>query len=275
MRFLAVLVVSFASMALGAEAPSAAIEQAQQKIQRLKDLVAAGAVAPNQLLDAEQALEDAREGTVLERTLYGKLTVQDLTEEQSQQMLDAAQRRYDRQKAKLARQQKLVDAGVLARMELEPTEQELTERKLTLDLAQSRANLLVQLADIARQEEAALTDSDAAASGSQPMMEHFAGDGVFTLAELKRIEAAYRKKFDRPLPISANGETAVHRALGFDHRGRVDVAVNPDQPEGVWLRKYLSRNDIPYYAFRTAVPGKATGAHIHIGPGSTRLRAAD
>jgi hypothetical protein len=43
----------------------------------------------------------------------------------------------------------------------------------------------------------------------------------------------------------------------------------------VWLRAYLAAKEIPYYAFRAAVPGKATGAHIHIGPGSTRLRAAD
>ena len=78
---------------------------------------------------------------------------------------------------------------------------------------------------------------------------------------------------------SAVGETAVHRALGFDHRNRVDVALNPDQPEGVWLRRYLESRRIPYFAFWQAVPGKATGAHIHMGPMSTRLapgaRAAD
>ena len=73
------------------------------------------------------------------------------------------------------------------------------------------------------------------------------------------------------MPVSALGETAVHRAMGFDHRGRVDVALNPDQPEGVWLIEYLKQNRIPYFAFRGPVKGKATGAHIHIGPMSTRL----
>jgi hypothetical protein len=63
----------------------------------------------------------------------------------------------------------------------------------------------------------------------------------------------------------------VHRALGFDHRGRVDVAVVPSAPEGIWLRQYLQLKKIPYYAFSHAIPGKATAAHIHIGPGSTRL----
>jgi len=49
------------------------------------------------------------------------------------------------------------------------------------------------------------------------------------------------------------------------------VAVNPDSPEGIWLREYLDERAIPYYAFRTAMRGKATAPHIHIGPGSTRL----
>ncbi|MGH9663230.1 MAG: hypothetical protein ACRD9L_02260, partial [Bryobacteraceae bacterium] len=57
----------------------------------------------------------------------------------------------------------------------------------------------------------------------------------------------------------------------FDHRGRIDVGLNPDQPEGVWLRHYLESHEIPYFAFRAAVAGKATAPHIHIGPGSTRL----
>jgi hypothetical protein len=67
------------------------------------------------------------------------------------------------------------------------------------------------------------------------------------------------------------GETAVHRAMGFDHRGRVDVALAPDAPEGEWLRAYLMLKRIPFFTFREAVPGKATGAHIHIGPQSVRL----
>ena len=45
----------------------------------------------------------------------------------------------------------------------------------------------------------------------------------------------------------------------------------PGAPEGVWLREYLQSRRIPYYAFSHAIPGKATAAHIHIGPGSTHL----
>ena len=64
-------------------------------------------------------------------------------------------------------------------------------------------------------------------------------------------------------------------ALGFDHRGRVDVAVTPHQPEGNWLMSYLRSRRIPFFAFRAAVAQQATGAHIHVGPGSTRIAVSD
>ena len=63
--------------------------------------------------------------------------------------------------------------------------------------------------------------------------------------------------------------SAVHRAMGFDHHGRFDLAVSPSQPEGVWARRYLTEKHVTFFAFRSAVPGRATGAHIHIGPAST------
>jgi hypothetical protein len=107
-------------------------------------------------------------------------------------------------------------------------------------------------------------------------MEHYQGNGTFNEArELKPLEQAFEKEFDRPLPISADGESELHRSLGLDHRGRVDVAINPSSSEGLWLRHYLQLQKIPYYAFTHAVTGKATGPHIHIGPGSTRLVDAD
>jgi hypothetical protein len=106
-------------------------------------------------------------------------------------------------------------------------------------------------------------------------MEHFEGLGTFDEArDLQPIEKSFEGEFNRPLPISADGETDVHRALGFDHRGRVDVAIDPRTPEGIWLRRYLRSRKIPYYAFTSAIAGKATAAHIHIGPGSTRLQPA-
>jgi len=51
------------------------------------------------------------------------------------------------------------------------------------------------------------------------------------------------------------------------------VALDPDEPQGVWLRHYLQKLRVPYYAFRSALRGRSTGPHIHIGPPSEPLRA--
>ena len=106
-------------------------------------------------------------------------------------------------------------------------------------------------------------------------MERFDGGGSFTHNDFKTVLLAFEKQFKKPLPVSAQGDTALHRALGFDHRDRVDVALFPDSAEGEWLRQCLEANDIPYYAFRNFVPGKATGAHIHMGPPSNRILKSD
>jgi hypothetical protein len=248
--------------------------KAQANLERMRGLVQAGSVAASKLAEAEEALGDAQDDEVLRGTLYGNLTVQDLTEKQSEDMMAAAERRYDRQNAKFERYQKLVAAGVLARAEIEPLQMELDSRRITVDLARNRAKLLEDLAAMARTESILMQPEESTVHDSR-VMQRFDGDGVFSPADLRKVMSAYESKFHKPLPISANGETSVHRALGFDHRGRVDVALNPDQREGTWLLGYLQRHDMPYYAFRAALPGKATGPHIHLGPGSTRLRAAD
>lgn len=276
MRFLRLAAVFLCAFRVFAQKPSE-LSRAENQIDRLKELVAAGAVAPARLEEAEAALGDAQDNEILQRTLFGNLTAQDLTEDQAREMIAAAQRRYDRQKAKLEQQERLVDAGVMARGELQSVQEELASRQLTLDLANSRAKLIEEIMASARREielEQSAKIQPAPSVGGAVMV-HFEGDVQISPADIQRIADAYQRQFHKPLPVSANGETNAHRALGFDHRGRVDVAVNPDQKEGVWLRAYLEKNDIPYYAFRTAVPGKATGAHIHIGPGSARLRAAD
>ena len=215
-------------------------------------------------------LADAQDEAVLRRTLYGNLTLEELTEQQGQEMTAAATRLFERRQARIEEARKLVDAGALPRLALTPYLEELDRSRRTLDLAVSRAALLAQLVEMARREQEALAQRQETALEPGPLAERYDGDGLLRSGDLKTVTLAFEKQFSKPLPVSAVGDTAVHRALGFDHRGRIDVALDPDQPEGIWLRKYLRTMRIPYFAFRGFLAGRATGPHIHIGPPSER-----
>jgi len=141
-------------------------------------------------------------------------------------------------------------------------------------LAQSRVKLLDELremADIERRFERAAQNPS---PGMKNVMIRFDGNGLFNLGDLTAISSQFERRFHRVLPISALGQTLVHQAMGLDHRNRADIALSPDQPEGVWLRRLLEKLNIPYLAFRNAMPGAATAPHIHIGTESTRLKLA-
>jgi hypothetical protein len=244
------------------------LSHARAEVERVRTMVESGVLPRNQLLKAEGELADAADANLLRHTLYG----QDLTVEQAGEMLAAAQRRVDRRTQAVADDQALVAAGAASKQSLEALEQDVASAQKEYELAESRAHLVNELADMGKNEvafEARLSETPETA---HEIAEHYEGDGEFSPSTLGKVETAFAAKFGKVLPISALGETAVHRALGFDHRGRVDVAIHPDQPEGVWLHEYLIDHHIPFYAFRQAVPGKATGAHFHLGPGSTRLK---
>jgi len=252
------------------------IDLAKQSLQRIADLVKVGALPRVRLEEAELDMTDAEDDAILARTLYGDLPIQNLSEKMGEEMVAAAQRRVERQQNRVILAQKMVVDGVTAASSLTPLEDELKMRELNLSLAHSRAKLIGELASLARFEQSmqqvkAVTTLEYRDFVS-PGMEHYEGSGLFNESrDLKPLEIAFVKKFDRPLPISADGETAVHRSMGFDHRGRVDVALHPAAREGIWLKNYLRARGIPYYAFTRAMAGSATAAHIHIGPGSTKL----
>jgi hypothetical protein len=84
------------------------------------------------------------------------------------------------------------------------------------------------------------------------------------------IKPFFVSKFGRTLPVSAFGQTRLHNRLGFDHRNSVDVALSPDSAEGRALLGKLRGFGVPFIAFRKAIPGIATGAHIHVGRPSPR-----
>jgi hypothetical protein len=274
MRFLLALIAAAVLLcphAASAQTPPSAeapeVMRARLALERLRALVQAGAMPRAELERAEDALADAQDLAVLRRTI----SATDLTEEQSDEMVAAARHRLDRRQKQLDKARGLLDAGLIARAEMDTYSQEVDFAQRQYDLAVQRAELCREMAAMARLEQQQMLHPEQSAGADHPVSERFEGNGIFTPDEFHQVSAAFERRFHKPLPVSAFGQTAVHSALGFDHRNRVDVALNPDQPEGIWLRHYLELRRIPYFAFRQAVPGKATGAHIHMGPMSTRL----
>lgn len=258
MLFLALLGPVFAQ-------ESAGVVAARHEVERTQSLVTAGALPAIKIAEAQQNLEDALDAAVLDRTLYGH--IEETDENQAAEMLAAAQRRVDRQQKKVNNINKLIAADLTPPADRIDLEKELSNREDALQQAKVRAALLREVVEMAHAEAAVAPPRGLAE-------EKTAGTRLIEPKELKALTLAFEKQFSEPFPISAKGMTAVHKALGMDHTGRVDVAVTPDSPEGIWLREYLDARGIPYYAFRVAMAGKATAPHIHIGPGSTRLQGA-
>lgn len=96
------------------------------------------------------------------------------------------------------------------------------------------------------------------------------GAGAWALAQASKIETFFQQTFKRPLPIAVFGQGAIHNQWRLDHRNAMDISLNPDGAEGQALINFLQSNGIPFSAFRTAIPGVATGPHIHIGMPSHR-----
>ncbi len=271
MKFSLLVVAVGLGVNIAAAQDSPALIQARQQLENIRSQVRDGLAPSSKLADAQKAVDDEMDEAVLDRTLYGHIEIQDLTEAQATDMIAAAEHRVARTQAEVDRGARLIAEGVAPKEYSAEALAELARRQAVLKLARDRAELLSEIAAVVNAEIEA-TPHKGVPGGSKLAKEYVDGShGLLTDHDIKDLTLAFEKKFDKPLPISARGETALHRSLGMDHTGRIDVAVTPDSDEGVWLRKYLESKDIPFYAFRIAIPGKATGAHIHIGPGSTRL----
>jgi hypothetical protein len=95
--------------------------------------------------------------------------------------------------------------------------------------------------------------------------------GKWNLSYAAKVETFFMDKFGRQLPTTAFGQSELHTRWGLDHRQGMDVGLHPDSPEGRALIAFLIREQIPFLAFRNAIPGVATGPHIHVGNASHRF----
>jgi len=157
------------------------------------------------------------------------------------------------------------------------SKRELEESERALSAAQDKvANTKRQIAEsdtlIAEAgAEAQLAKLGPVAYQTTAALIRYNGTARWVLTDAAKVQSFFALRFNHALPISAFGQTAVHNHLGFDHHNSIDVAVSPDSAEGQTLMAYLRSAGIPFIAFRYAVPGSATGAHIHVGYPSKRV----
>jgi len=95
--------------------------------------------------------------------------------------------------------------------------------------------------------------------------------GKWTLADAIKVETFFTLKFKRRLPVTAFGQSDLHDRWGYNHRNSMDIGVHPDSSEGQALIEFLRAEGIPFRSFRGAIPGVASGPHVHVGHPSPRL----
>jgi hypothetical protein len=262
---LPVLLVAIAAGVLAQTPAEREVNQARQHLEQVRHLVAEQVAPEVQLKDAEEAVADALDRVQVERVLNAA----DLTEAETEKVLEASERRVERRRLKLEAAKKIVEQGAASLQSLADPQADFDRARQEREIAASHVQFVKELAELVRAEEEPYNEP---AHNTGPLPDRFDGsEHIPTPRQVQELELAFAAKFGKELPVSARGETAVHRAMGFDHHDRIDVALYPDDPEGVWLRRYLVNANIPYFSFRHYVPGRATGAHIHVGPQSTRV----
>ena len=262
-RVLNRLAVGLLALVPVAPAIAADVFSAQAELDRVKALIKAGALPQRALQDAERALEQARFEQSLRKTQKAtEVTTSDLAELQT-----ALDRLRTMTRDEANRNRALFEAGVLPLQQYRLSEERAELAEKQYQLAEERAKIVRELTEMAAAEKRLnkLLEEDLAFESE--------GYSAFWEDDLLALDGAFYEMFGRPLPVSADGATALHRSLGFDHTGRVDIAVHPNEEEGLFVMSVLESWGIPYIAFRAAAPGVSTGPHIHVGTRSDRIAA--
>ncbi|HJP92648.1 MAG TPA: hypothetical protein VJ875_11885 [Pyrinomonadaceae bacterium] len=177
---------------------------------------------------------------------------------------------------KLELSRKLLAEGLIPKTQVEENERVLAAEKEKV--AQTRR----QMTNADEQIAGVLVETDAEEQLSKNLrlarqslvrtaaFTRFNGGSGWNLSDAGKIQKFFSDTFNKPLPIAVFGQGAIHDRWRLDHHNAMDIQLHPDGVEGRALLNFLQKNGIPYSAFRSAIPGTATGPHIHIGRPSHR-----
>ncbi len=191
-----------------------------------------------------------------------------------EKLLELQQAEVKQQAEEVEKRKSLLGLEIISKREVEQSEQALAQAQAKVEETMSQmggADTLIAEVNAAEQL-AKMRPLGVGGYSATSALIRYNGPSGWSLANAIQVQSFFVNRFGRSLPVSAYGQTAVHDRLGFDHRNSIDVAVHPDSAEGQAVMSYLRSAGIPFIAFRQAVAGSATGAHIHIGYPSHRIR---
>lgn len=166
--------------------------------------------------------------------------------------------------------------GLISKKDFEASERGVAEAKdKVTEVNQRIASADSQIADTLLEVEAEtkLAKSKPVPQGALIKTASFIrynGSAVWALSDAWKVQRFFLDAFKKPLPIAVFGQGAIHDRWRLDHRNAMDVSLHPDGSEGQALLSFLRNRGIPFLAFREAIPGTATGPHIHVGRPSHR-----
>jgi hypothetical protein len=190
--------------------------------------------------------------------------------------LPGLERNVAREEDQLKKLIPLFAEGLISKKELEAGERALGEAKEKVTaINQEMANADSRIADTLLEAEAEKTLAKVkpiprGGLVSTAAMIRFNGGASWMLSDAWKVQRFFLEAFKKPLPVAVFGQGAIHDRWRLDHHNSIDVSLHPDGPEGQALLNFLRMNGIPFLAFRQAIPGTATGPHIHIGRPSHR-----
>jgi hypothetical protein len=187
-------------------------------------------------------------------------------------LYEAAQQKAE---DRVTQSNKLFQDGLISKSELEQTNEVLAAAKLKVNEVDSQmksADTQIAQALVETEGEKQIAKLRVPKGGlvRTASFIRYNGAAPWVLSQAGTIESFFQQRFGRPLPIAVFGQGAIHNQWHLDHRNAMDISLNPDGAEGQALIDFLRTHGIPFSAFRGAIPGVATGPHIHIGLPSHR-----
>ena len=171
---------------------------------------------------------------------------------------------------------KLLADGLIARTQVEDNEHTLAvEKQKVAEVRRQMSNADAQIAGVLVETEADEEIAKNLKLAKQGLIRtssftRYTGSVGWNLTDAWKIQRFFSDTFNKQLPIAVFGQGAIHDRWRLDHHNAMDIQLHPDGVEGQALLNFLQKNGIPYSAFRAAIPGTATGPHIHIGRPSHR-----